>query len=345
MPGIHYLCIPLLLHGVVSSKVPDFVHDHGDYEVCEGDACTYKYIYLWLEKTVQVPNRSVTYSESDYFDVNIVGLLADCAPSLSVGDIATRTKTCEDVEWKYRRACNYRKKGWLAEDGVTVKDTLDKDFDEITGVSKNILSCLGWDGVDDYFDYYYYGYYDYYGDYDYDYLEESGEEVVRRKREVQSSIPEFLIQDNHNRKKRNAKNNPKRKQKNKLKGSKRRKGSNGKAGRKGKRNSKKQMNHKNKHGKGRSGKKNGTSRKNKNRRRKIERNISNIKKKNEKKRKGKANNGRKQSKKEKKKERKILKKIGYKTMPSKEILNKLSCVERAIEYGLEKCGEEIFQEI
>merc|ERR1719312_539216 len=63
--------------------------------------------------TVQVPNRSVTYAESDYFDVNIVGLLADCAPSLSLGDIATNAKSCDDVEWKYRRACNYRKNGWL----------------------------------------------------------------------------------------------------------------------------------------------------------------------------------------------------------------------------------------
>ena len=184
MPGIHYLCIPLLLPGIVSSKVPDFVGDHDDYEVCEGDACIYKYIYLWVEKTVQVPNRSVTYTESDYFDVNIVGLLADCAPSLSVGDIATQTKTCDDVEWKYRRACNYRKKGWLAEDGVTVKDSLDKDFDEITGVSKNILSCLGWDGVDDYFDYYHDYYYHGNYDYDYDYLEEPGDRGVRRKREV-----------------------------------------------------------------------------------------------------------------------------------------------------------------
>merc|ERR1712013_390883 len=87
--GIHYICIPLLLSGIIYSKVPDFVADYDDYEVCEGDACMYKYVFLWLEKTVQVPNRSVTYAESDYFDVNIVGLLADCAPSLSLGDIAT----------------------------------------------------------------------------------------------------------------------------------------------------------------------------------------------------------------------------------------------------------------
>ena len=37
--------------------------------------------------------------------------------------------------------------------------------------------------------------------------------------------------------------------------------------------------------------------------------------------------------------------IGYKSMPSKETLNKLKCVERAIMFGLEKCGEKIFQNI
>jgi len=300
----------------------------------------YKYVFLWLEKTVQVPNRSVTYAESDYFDVNIVGLLADCAPSLSLGDIATHAKSCDDVEWKYRRACNYRKNGWLGEDGVTVKDTLDKDFDEIAGVSKNILKCLGWDGVDDYFDYYY----DYYGnyDYDYDYLEESGEKGVRQKREVQSNIPEFLIQGNNNRKKRSStKRNQKRKQKNKQTGSKRSKGGNRKAGRKGRRKTKREKNHKNKHGKKSSEKKRKTSRKNQKRRKKIERNVSNINRKKDKK----ANKDKKRDKQEKKKERKILKKIGYKAMPSKEILNKLRCVERAIEFGLEECGKEIFQEI
>merc|ERR1719317_1433014 len=285
--------------------------------VCEGDACMYKYVFLWLEKTVQVPNRSVTYAESDYFDVNIVGLLADCAPSLSLGDIATHAKSCDDVEWKYRRACNYRKNGWLGEDGVTVKDTLDKDFDEIAGVSKNILKCLGWDGVDDYFDYYY----DYYGnyDYDYDYLEESGAKEVRQKREVQSNIPEFLIQGNHSRKKRSStKRNQKRKQQNKQKGSKRSKGGNRKAGRKGRRKIKREKNHKNKHGQRSSEKKRKTSRKNQKRRKKIERNLSKINRKKDKK-----------AKQEKKKEGKILKKIAYKAMPSKEVLNKLRCVERA----------------
>merc|ERR1712013_341676 len=326
--GIHYICIPLLLSGIIYSKVPDFVADYDDYEVCEGDACMYKYVFLWLEKTVQVPNRSVTYAESDYFDVNTVGLLADCAPSLSLGDIATHAKSCDDVEWKYRCACNYRKNGWLGEDGVTVKDTLDKDFDEIAGVSKNILKCLGWDGVDDYFDY--------------DYLEESGEKGVRQKREVQSNIPKFLIQGNHNRKKRSSsKRNQKRKQQNKQKGSKRSKGGNRKAGRKGRRKTKREKNHKNKQGQRSSEKKRKISRKNQKRRKKIERNVSNINRKKDKK----ANKEKKKDKQKKKKERKILKKIGYKAMPSKEILNKLRCVERAIEFGLEECGKEIFQEI
>lgn len=98
---------------------------------------------------------------------------------------------------------------------------------------------------------------------------------------------------------------------------------------------------KNKHGQRSFEKKRKTSRKNQKRRKKIERNVSNINRKKDKK----ANKDKKKDKQEKKKERKILKKIGYKAMPSKEILNKLRCVERAIEFGLEECGKEIFQEI
>merc|ERR1711942_212172 len=279
MSSLHYLCLPLLLSVVFSSKYPDFYDDYDDYdshEVCEGDACVYKYVFLWLEKTKQVPNISVTYTETDYFDVDIESLLAECAPSLSVGDIATLAKSCDDVERKYRRACNYRKNGWLGEDGVTVKDSLDKDFDAIAGVSKNILKCLRWDGVVDSIPFYYYGNYDY----AYDYLEESGEKGVRQKREVQSNIPEFLIQGNHTRKKRNSK---KRKQQNKQKGSKRSKGGNRKAGRKGRRTTKREKNHKDKHGQRSSEKKRTTSRKNQKRRKKIDRKKSNIKRKKEKK--------------------------------------------------------------
>ena len=98
---------------------------------------------------------------------------------------------------------------------------------------------------------------------------------------------------------------------------------------------------KNKHGQRSSEKKRKTSRHNQKRGKKIERNRSNIKRKKE----NKENKDKKKKKQEKKKERKILKKIGYKAMPSKEILNKLECVERAIEFGLEECGEKMFQGI
>ena len=98
---------------------------------------------------------------------------------------------------------------------------------------------------------------------------------------------------------------------------------------------------KNKHGQRSSEKKRKTSRKNQKRKKKIERKKSNIERKKEKK----ANKDKKKNKQEKKKEKKILKKIGYKAMPAKEILNKLGCVEKAIEFGLEECGKEIFQEI
>merc|ERR1712142_115805 len=203
MPGIHYLGASLILIGVAFSDFPDFDGDYGDHSVCEGDACTDKLVFLWMKKTVPVPNKTVTYTEYEWLDVDTAGLLADCSASLSVGDIGTDMKTCRDVEREYRRACNYRKKGWLDKDGVTVKKTLDKDFAEIEGVSENILKCLGWDGVQDYYDYY--GDYDFYDYYDYDYLEESSHVQRRKKRELKSNIPQFLIDSNQKRTKRNAK--------------------------------------------------------------------------------------------------------------------------------------------
>jgi len=378
MHGIHYLCVSLLLSTVAQGGYPDFGDGDDSWYVCEGDACTDSLIWLFLEKTVQVPNRSVTYEEYNDFEVGTEGLLADCAASLTIGDIATDMKTCRVVQRKYRQACNYRKKGWLEEDGKTFKESLDKDFGEIAGVSENILKCLDWDGVyDDYdYDYYDYGFYDSY--YGYHYLEESVDTEVRKKRDLQSNFPEFLLQSKVNRTKRSAKisQNMEKKGKEAKKGTsedkkgkrkdiknktrKRRKRLNRNKHRSNKRakgQGRKQFSHKSKkrgdrkrsgrkrksgHKKGGATKKKkgkGKSHKTKTRSKKYKKNLRKQKKNGSK--------GKKEDKKKKKKEkeRKLLKSIGYNSKPSKETLNKLWCVERAIMYGLEKCGQKIFKEI
>ena len=180
MLGICSWSLFLFISRVASSEFPDFgdASEGSDARyVCEGDACADSHTYIYVDKDVKVPNRSVTYEESAYFNVDTAGLLADCAPSLSVGDIATDMKSCREVDYKYRKACVYRKKGWLDKDGKTVKEGLDKDFKEIDGASENIMKCLGWDGVseynyNDYYDYYYHDY----NPYGYsDYLEESND--------------------------------------------------------------------------------------------------------------------------------------------------------------------------
>jgi len=366
MLGIWSFPLSLLLSTAwASSEFPDFGEDsdwHDDWYVCEGDGCADSHTYIYIDKDVQVPNRSVTYEEYEYFDVDTAGLLADCAPSLSVGDIATSMKSCREVDYKFQKACNYRAKGWLDKDGKTVKEGLDKDFKEIAGASENIMKCLGWDGVAEY-EYGYYNYYDYY-DY-YDYLEESDDIQVRRKRDQISNVPEFLTQSN--RKKRSIKNkgngesetikkpkngkghngghggkhrgkfgkNRKNKNRNKRKSKHQGKKSSRRGGKQGSKSGKQRKKHSRKSGKSskKSGKGSGKSKKKKHRS-------------------GKKGNGRKnknQKKKEerekKKKEKKILKQIGYNSEPSEETLNKLRCVERAIMFGLEKCGEKIFQNL
>merc|ERR1712105_106914 len=132
---------------------------------------------------------TVKYFTYDYFDVDTVGLLADCAPSVTVADIAYSFKSCKDkeIDWKYRDACLFRRKGWVGQDGKTINSSLSTAFGEIDGASENIEKCLKWDGVwdDDYYDFYDY-------DDDYWYLEEIDTKDVRNKRDLNESIPDFL---------------------------------------------------------------------------------------------------------------------------------------------------------
>ena len=195
MIGVLVFPLCLLLPSVGGSEFPDFDDDgdndwYDEHYVCEGDACAWSRSYLYFYEDQAVPNKTVTFEEYEYFDVDTAGLLADCAPSLSVGDIASTMKSCKDVNWKYQGACMYRKKGWLNQDGKTVNESLGTDFVVIEGVSENIMKCLDWDGVDDYD---YDDYYDYY--WDEMGLEESDEVQVRAKRDQKSNVPEFIIQD------------------------------------------------------------------------------------------------------------------------------------------------------
>ena len=147
MQAIHSLCVSLLLPFLALSEFPAFGPDN---TVCQEDACTNKYIRpLLVEQTVTLPNRSVTYTEQAYVNnVDIVGLLADCAPSTSLWDVAMDMKSCEVIpSWYFysKWACNYMKKGWLAIDGMMINETVLALTPEIEGVPENISKCLEWE--------------------------------------------------------------------------------------------------------------------------------------------------------------------------------------------------------
>jgi len=354
MLAVGFFFFSTLLLALAGGEFPDFGEDY-DYYVCDGEACTWDTMYIYFDKMVQVPNKTVTYEEYEYFNVDTAGLLADCAPSLSVGAIATTIKSCKDVDRKYRNACKFKKKEWLGQDGKTISGSLVTDFDEIEGVSENIAKCLDWDGVYKYdYDYNYdYDYdYDYYG-----YLEESDNNQVRTKRDIKSNIPEFLIQTSRNKRDSNkrGKNGVKSRTQGKRQNNKNKKGMqnykvHGKKekkrniqGKKGKRNG---QNGKKRNNQSKKGNKPGRKRYNSDKNGKRNGNKQGKKSKNSDK-KGKQYKKETKSKKakDKKKEKKILKQLGLNSNPSEETLRKLDCAERAIEFGLEKCGEKIFEEV
>merc|ERR1712215_1760 len=183
MQGLGVLQFYLLLPLVVGGDFPDFDDDDDgeSWYKCEDDACYDRTRYLEINVENQVPNTSVKYFTYDYFDVDTVGLLAACGPSVTVTDIANRFKSCDKINWRYNDACCYGKKGWIGQDGETINSSLSTAFVEIDGVSENIEKCFKWNGV---WDYDYYDYYDHYDYYDYSNLEDIDSKAVRKKRDL-----------------------------------------------------------------------------------------------------------------------------------------------------------------
>merc|ERR1712215_137532 len=163
-----WLSVVLLSSTHVAKRYPDF-GDGSDYWACDGDYCIDKDIYIYIYEEVHIPNRNITFHDGypEGYDINSESLLKECAPNLSIRNIATMIKGCKDIAKKYKDLCVFSKKGWLIEDGSISRENLQNQLQEIEGMSKYIDICMDWDGESDYEDYYNYGYdYEdyYYGD-------------------------------------------------------------------------------------------------------------------------------------------------------------------------------------
>ena len=273
-----------------------------------------KYIYIRIYDELQVPNKSISFRGApEWFDVDSESLLKDCAPNLSIRDIATRVKSCKDIERKYKDACEFSKKGWLQANGNVSREGLQNQLQGIEGMNKYIDICLDWDGESDY---------DYYDYYDYWYLEESDDVKKRSHRSVQPSADEMEFKKLV---KRESKKPARQRSNRRERGNRKRSfGSKKQEEQEGQRKSKRSRSKVNHQGNGKSSERNKRKRK------------GNKGKKNKTKKKKKGKN-------KKKTEKKILRTIGLKKMPTKLDLQKLKCMEKAVNYGLEKCAEKTFR--
>ena len=128
----------LLLSSTHAWYYPDF-GDDSEYWTCDDDYCIQKYIYIRIYDELQVPNKSISFRGApEWFDVDSESLLKDCAPNLSIRDIATRVKSCKDIERKYKDACEFSKKGWLQANGNVSRENLQTQLQGIEGMNKYI---------------------------------------------------------------------------------------------------------------------------------------------------------------------------------------------------------------
>merc|ERR1711915_1174530 len=320
-----WLSIVFLSSTHVAKRYPDF-GDGSDYWACDGDYCIDKDIYIYVYEEIHIPNRNITFHDGypEGYDINSESLLKECAPNLSIRNIATMIKSCKDIVKKYKDLCVFSKKGWLIEDGSISRETLQNQLQEIEGMSKYIDICMNWDGESDYEDYY--------GNYDYWYLEEPDDVSKRSRRsaEPSSEKSEVIKITKRESEKPQRQRNKRRKGKNRKRSfAKKRAGRNKRMKTKKWRKSSKNRNKGNRNGNRKAAKRNNRRKKGNQRKGKGKKN------KNKKKKKGKN---------KKKEEKKILRTIGVKSFPTDLDLKKLKCMEKAVNYGLRKCAEKIFRQ-
>merc|ERR1711915_607377 len=294
-----WLSIVFLSSTHVAKRYPDF-GDGSDYWACDGDYCIDKDIYIYVYEEIHIPNRNITFYDGypEGYDINSESLLKECAPNLSIRNVATMIKSCKDIAKKYKDLCVFFKKGWLIEDGSVSRENLQNQLQEIEGMSKYIDICMDWDGESDYEDYYNYGYYDYW------YLEEPEDVSKRSHRSAEPSSEKsevIKLTKRESKKPQRQRNKRREGKKRKISFAKKRAGRNKRKETEKWLKIRKNRNNGNRNGKRKATKKNDRQKKGKQRKGKGKKN------KNKKKKKGKN---------KKKKKKKILRTIGVKSFPT-----------------------------
>ena len=113
-----------------------------DYYMCEGDFCMEKTLWVEVDIQTEVPNTELVLHDEHYYQVGTEGAMAECATGLEIKDLAEYVIPCYEIEggfdtWTYIEACEFRKLGWLQQDGSINVGKLDS----ISGISDQVKKC------------------------------------------------------------------------------------------------------------------------------------------------------------------------------------------------------------
>ena len=113
-----------------------------DYNICEGDFCMEKKLWVETDSQTKVPNTQLVLHDDDYYQVGIEGVMSECAPGLEIKDLAEYVISCYDIEggfdtWTYIEACEFSKVGWLQQNTSINVGKLDS----ISGISDQVRQC------------------------------------------------------------------------------------------------------------------------------------------------------------------------------------------------------------
>merc|ERR1719447_2663491 len=316
---------------------------------CVDDACFDQRIQqLKIERSKVDQASGLNYRERSTDLVATIDVIGVCLPGVNPNVLADSFQSCSDE--KVEEVCTMVKRGWLEDkEGKSVvnENAVLATFKELDGGEDAVRECLQIPEVYEY-EYYYYDYANYFDEYDYDYLEESAS-GSRQRRAASSS--EAGQKQKKRKGKKPAKKGKKGKKVNSLvgKGGKRQiEKKNKKNDKKARKQNKKKTTRNAQRKKERKAKKQAKKQARKEEEKKAKKEAKKEAKKAAKKETKKAE--RKADKKvgntesakaEKDARKKALSKLGLKKMPSKSMLEKLTCVQDKITELLVTCAKNI----
>merc|ERR1712198_764806 len=133
----------------------DSYYINSEFYDCDDNFCFSSKKYVSIDKESSIGDTKLVEVINSVHAIKTSSAIDECTPSLTDEDFAAMALGCWDdayIQYNYPfsnyelvKICEYRRKGWLNEDGTINEDELLTKYNELGGVSEEIFNILSSD--------------------------------------------------------------------------------------------------------------------------------------------------------------------------------------------------------